>query len=136
MENLRLTARKSIQAGNLNESVLLDQDGNHGSQLVSLHALWTDVSAHINQDAYGSVVCLIIFTRHIEIFNYTNLLCQVNENLLVIRCVLKNHLQETPLKEEDKNSAEAIYTWLTQLSLPSSKFAASLEASYSANSKI
>ncbi|KAF5016567.1 hypothetical protein F66182_11711, partial [Fusarium sp. NRRL 66182] len=56
----------------------------------------------------------------------------VNENLLVIRYVLETHSRETPLKEEDKHSAEAIYAWLAELSLPSSKFAASLEASYSA----
>lgn len=132
MENLRLTARKSIQAGKLNGPVTLDEDSKHGSESISLYALWADVSAHITQDAYGSVVCLTLNSE----FVYTNLPYQVNENLLVTRYVLETHLRETPLKEKDKNSAEAIYAWLTQLSLPSSKYAAFLEASYSARSKM
>lgn len=58
MESLRLAARKSIQAGNLNGPVTSDKDLNYDSELISLHALWTDVSSHITQDAYGSVVYL------------------------------------------------------------------------------
>lgn len=70
MENVRFTARKSIQAGNLNEPVTLDQDANHGSQLIGLHTLWTDVSAHITQDAYGSVVCLTFDSACRDIQSY------------------------------------------------------------------
>ena len=70
MENVRLTARKSIQAGNLNEPVTLDKDANHGFQRISLHALWTDVSAHITQDAYGSVVCLTFDSAYRDIQSY------------------------------------------------------------------
>lgn len=60
MENLRLVARKSIQIGNLNEELILDGDENHGNELMSLNALWLDVSAHIAQDASGSVVYLTL----------------------------------------------------------------------------
>ncbi|EEA29057.1 hypothetical protein TMatcc_002578 [Talaromyces marneffei ATCC 18224] len=108
MENIRLAVRQSIQAGDLKEPVMLDENADHTSELISLYALWMDVSAHLAQDA-------------------------VNENILATGHVLRNHPRETPLTEEDKKSAGEIYAWLARLSLPSSKFAASLEANYSAN---
>lgn len=55
-----MAARKSIQAGSLNGPVTLDEDSNHGSESISLYALWADVSAHITQDAYDSMVCLSV----------------------------------------------------------------------------
>jgi hypothetical protein len=56
MENLRLTARNSVQAGDLTGSVTLDEDANCGLELISLYALWADVSAHLTRDTHGTVV--------------------------------------------------------------------------------
>lgn len=51
MENIRLAVRQSIQAGDLKEPVMLDENADHTSELISLYALWMDVSAHLAQDA-------------------------------------------------------------------------------------
>ncbi|EED12840.1 conserved hypothetical protein [Talaromyces stipitatus ATCC 10500] len=112
MENIRLAARNVIKTAKLGELDTLGDSIGYGSEFISLQYLWTNVSAHLTQDTHGSVV---------------------NENLLLTRVLLKNHPQGVPLEEDDKNSARAIYTWLAQISLPSSEFATSLEANYSAN---
>jgi hypothetical protein len=68
-------------------------------------------------------------------FHFVNLSHQVNEDLLVIQHVLKNRHGEASLADRDKTSAQALYAWLAQISLPSSEFASALEACYSANGK-
>lgn len=65
-----MAARKSIQVGSLNGPVTLDEDTSHVSELISLYALWADVSAHITHESYDSVVCMTVDSAYINIQLY------------------------------------------------------------------
>jgi hypothetical protein len=56
MDDIRLAARSYIQTANSEDLSIFKVSTNSETDLISLHALWVDVSSHRTQDAQGSAV--------------------------------------------------------------------------------